>query len=252
LQDDRARLELLILLDDASGAYLGAQLDDLRKFINSQPPATAVGLGYMRNGVAEIVQPFSTDHAKVSKAVRLTLGEPGATASPYLSIVDAIKRWPTTQSVHQVLMNRWPDIPVRHEMIVVSDGIDRLGGTGLGNPYVDEAIAEAQRAGVIIYSIYASGAGRYGRSMWRINWGQNYLSQIAEETGGEAFYLGFETPVSFTPYLEDVSRRLNHQFLLAFFAKPGKKAGLQRIKLKTEVPNAELVAAEKVWVPAEP
>jgi hypothetical protein len=137
-------------------------------------------------------------------------------------------------------------------MIVVSDGIDRLGGTGLGNPYVDEAIAEAQRAGVIIYSIYASGAGRYGRSMWRINWGQNYLSQIAEETGGEAFYLGFETPVSFTPYLEDVSRRLNHQFLLAFFAKPGKKAGLQRIKLKTEVPNAELVAAEKVWVPAEP
>ena len=27
-------------------------------------------------------------------------------------------------------------------------------------------------------------------------------------------------------------------------------AGLQRIKLKTEVPNAELVAAEKVYVPA--
>jgi hypothetical protein len=37
---------------------------------------------------------------------------------------------------------------------------------------------------------------------------------------------------------------------LAFFAKPEKTAGLQRIKLETEVPNAELVAAEKVYVPA--
>ena len=45
--------------------------------------------------------------------------------------------------------------------------------------------------------------------------------------------------------LDDINRRLSHQFLLAFFAKPEKTAGLQRIKLKTEVPNAELVAAEK-------
>ncbi len=50
--------------------------------------------------------------------------------------------------------------------------------------------------------------------------------------------------------LDDINRRLSHQFLLAFFAKPEKTAGLQRIKLKTEVPNAELVAAEKVYVPA--
>jgi len=49
-----------------------------------------------------------------------------------------------------------------------------------------------------------------------------------------------------------LNRRLNHQYLLAFFAKPEKKAALVRVKLRTEVPNAELVAAEKVYVPAEP
>jgi hypothetical protein len=252
LRGDRARLELFILLDDASRANLAAQLQDLSKFVDAQPPTTAIGLGYMRNGVVDIVDRFTTDHAKVAKTIRIPLEELGASANPYLSIVDLIKRWPTDPTGHQVLMNRWPDIPVRHEILVVSDGIDRLGGTGLGNPYVDQAIVEAQRAGVIIYSIYASGLGRYGRSIWRINWGQNYLSEIAEKTGGEAFYLGSETAVSFTPYLDELNRRLIHQYLLAFFAKPEKKASLVRVKVRTDVPNAELVAAEKVYVPAEP
>jgi hypothetical protein len=85
---------------------------------------------------------------------------------------------------------------------------------------------------------------------WPINWGQNYLSQVASETGGEAYFLGFETPVSFAPYLEDLNRRLNHQYLLVFLAKPGKKSELQPVRPRTEVPNAELVAASKVWVPA--
>jgi hypothetical protein len=76
------------------------------------------------------------------------------------------------------------------------------------------------------------------------------LSQIAEQTGGEAYYLGFGAPVSFVPYLDDLTRRLTRQYLLTFLAKPEKKAGFQRIKLTTEVPNAELVGADSVYVPA--
>ncbi len=249
LQGENSRLELFLLLDDASQTSLGSRLEDLRQFINSQPPTTALGLGYMRNGVVDFVEPFTTDHAKVANSLRLPISDVGAMANPYLSIVNVIKQWPTNPPGQQALMNRWPGVPVRHEILVVSDGIDRMGGTGLANPYVDEAIVEAQRAGVIIYAIYASGVGRYGRSLWHVNWGQNYLSEIAEETGGDAFYLAYETAVSFTPYLDDLNRRLSHQYLLAFFAKPEKKPGLQRIKLRTEVPNAELVAAEKVYLP---
>jgi hypothetical protein len=148
------------------------------------------------------------------------------------------------------LIKRWPEGAVRREMLMVSDGIDRFGGGGPSNPYVDSAIEEAQRAGVIIYSIYTPGVGHYGHSFWRVNWGQNYLSQISDETGGESYYLGFGAPVSFAAYLDDLNHRLTRQYLLTFLAKPERKAGFEQFKLRTEVPNAELVAADRVYVPA--
>jgi hypothetical protein len=45
---------------------------------------------------------------------------------------------------------------------------------------------------------------------------------------------------------------LAHQYLLIFLTKPEKKAGMRRVRLQTEVPNAELVAASQVYVPAAP
>lgn len=238
LQGDHSGLELFILLDDSSSTSLGSQLEDIRRFISSQPPATAIAIGYMRNATVDIVQNFTNDHVQAAKALRLPLGSFGASPSPYLSVVDLIKRW--------------PESPTRHEILMISDGIDRLGDVGPGNPYVDSAIEHTQRAGVIIYAIYATGVGHFGHSFWRINWGQNYLSQLAAETGGEAYFLGSDTPVAFAPYLDDLNFKLSHQYLLTFIAKSEKKAGLQRVKIRTEVPNAELVSAERVWVPAMP
>jgi hypothetical protein len=37
---------------------------------------------------------------------------------------------------------------------------------------------------------------------------------------------------------------------LVFRAVPGKKAGLQRVKITTDQANAEIAAADNVWVPA--
>ena len=102
----------------------------------------------------------------------------------------------------------------------------------------------------MVYSIFATGAGHYGHSQWSVTWGQSYLAQVAEQTGGEAWFQGFETPVSLAPYLDDLSHRLTGQYLLSFVPKPEKKAGFQRIKLRTELPNAELVGQESVYVPA--
>jgi hypothetical protein len=165
------------------------------------------------------------------------MGSPGANASPYFSLGDLIKRWPASEE--------------RHEVLMVTDGIDRYWGSGPDNAYVDEVIQQAQRAGVIVYSIYTPGVGHYGHSFSRTYWGQNYLSQLSDETSGESYYLsGSAPPVTFTPYLEDITRKLNHQYLLTFVPKPEKKAGMRRVKVETEVPNAELVSADKVWVPA--
>jgi hypothetical protein len=236
LQGNHAELELFLLLDDAAGSSLGSQLEDLRRFINSQPATTRIGVGYMRNGTVEIVQNLTNDHNKAATSLRLPFGDPGVNASPYFSVSDLIKRW--------------PDAPVRREILMVSDGIDRYGPGGASDPYVDQAVEQAQQAGIVIFSIYSPGADHFGHSFWRINWGQNYLSQLSDETGGESFYLGSGPPVSLSPYLDGLSRRLLNQYLLTFLAKPAKKAGMQGVKLRTEVSNAQLVAADSVYVPA--
>jgi hypothetical protein len=151
------------------------------------------------------------------------------------------------------LIKRWPAGDERREVLMITDGIDRYWGSGPDNAYVDTVIEQAQRAGVIVYSIYTPGVGHFGHSYWRTYWGQNYLSQLSDETGGESYYLiGPAPPVSFAPYMEDITRKLNHQYLLTFMAKAQKKAGMQRVKVHTEVPNAELVSADRVYVPATP
>jgi hypothetical protein len=238
LQGDHAGLELFILLDDSSNVSLGSQLEDIRQFISAQPATAKVGVAYMQNGTAQVLQNLTSDHAAAAKALRLPMGRAGANASPYFSLGDLIKRWPASDE--------------RHEVLMITDGIDRYWGSGPDNAYVDSVIEQAQRAGVVVFTIYTPGEGHYGHSFWRLNWGQNYLSQVGDETGGEAYYLGFGAPVSFAPYLEDITRRLGRQYLLTFIPKPQKKAGMQRVKLQTEVPNAELVSADRVYVPATP
>lgn len=238
LQGDRASLELFVLIDDAADSSLGSQLEDIRGFILAQPAATKIGVAYMQNGAAQILQNPTQDHALASKALRLPLGKLAAGTSPYFAIVD--------------LMKRWPEANERREALIISDGIDRYWGSGPGDTYVDSAIERAQRAGVVVFAIYSPGEGHYGHSFWRLNWGQNYLSQLADETGGEAYYLGNSAPVSFAPYLDDLTHRLIHQYELTFLATPKKKAGMQQVKLQTEVPNADLVSADRVFVPATP
>jgi hypothetical protein len=237
---DNAALEFFILIDDSANTSLATQFDDIRQFINSQPPTTKVGIAYMANGIAQIAQNPTADHVQAAKSLRLPRGIPGVNASPYFSLTDLIKRWPAGSP--------------RREVLMISDGVDLYYGTGdLQDPYVDEAIEQAQRAGVIVYAIYNPGAGHYARSYWGSYWGQLYLSRVADETGGESYYIGFTGPaVTFVPYLDDIEHRLNNQYLLTFLAKPEKKSGMQRVRIATELPNTELVAASRVYVPATP
>lgn len=199
-QGEHGGLDLFILIDDSSNVSLGSQIEDIRQFISSQPATTKIGVAYMQNGTAKILQTLSSDHAEAATALRLPLGLAGVNGSPYFSLSDLIKHWPESGD--------------RREVLMVSDGIDRYWGSGPDDPYVRSSVEQSQRAGVVVFAIYTLGVGHYGHSFWRILWGQNYLSQIADETGGESYYLGsYGAPVSFVPYLDEVSHRLNHQYL---------------------------------------
>jgi hypothetical protein len=173
-------MQLWLLIDDGTDATLGNQFEDLRRFILEQPSTTQVGIGYLRNGTVKVEQKPTADHAVAAKAIRLPLGQPGISASPYLALIDLIQKWPIADQAREVLM--------------ITSGIDPNYGPGPLNPYLDRAINAADRAGVVVHSIYFSSAGHLGHSLWQINWGQNYLSQLAEETGGECFGWGLPTP----------------------------------------------------------
>jgi hypothetical protein len=238
-EGDHSGLELFVLIDDASNSNLGLQLDDLGRFIQSQAATTMVGVAYMENGTAQILQNPTTDHPLAAKALRLPIEVAGINGSPYFSLGDLIKRWPESSA--------------RREVLMISSGIDYYWGSGTADPYVDSVLDQAKRAGVTVFGVYTPAAGHSGHSFWRIWWGQIYLSRICEETGGESYGVGFfGPPVSFRPYLDDVSRHLDHQYWLTFLAVPGKKSGMQPVRLRTEVPNVELVGANSVYVPAQP
>ena len=229
--------QVFVLIDDSlSSSEIGSKLNDIRDFISAQPVSVLVGIAYMRNGTALVAQNPTSEHALAAKALRLSIGDGGSSPSPYFALQDLLKRWPQSNSAREVIM--------------ITDGIDRFwDGVGLDDPYLNSAIEEAQRGGVVVNALYARGGGHFGHSPWMINWGQNYLSEMADATGGEAYYVGNDTPPSFRPYFTDLTERISHQFLLTFEAQPGKKSGFERIKLSTEVPNVELVTQRQVYVP---
>lgn len=237
-QGEHAALEYFILIDDSASTSLGRQLDDIRQFINAQPATAKIGVAYMQNGIARIVQDLTADHALAAKALRLPLGAGSGSAGPYFCLSDLIKHWPKGSA--------------RREVLLVTDGVDPYyPDADLQDPYLNDAIEDAQRAGVVVSAIYTPGIGHFGHSYWRTYWGQIYLSEVADKTGGESYYIGFTgSPVSFVPFLDDQAQRLTHQYLLTFLAQPPKKAGMQRVRITTEIHGADLVAAGEVYVPA--
>lgn len=234
LQGDRSALELFILIDDASGSDVASQFDDLRHFMEAQPNTTSIAVGYLQFGSVQIAQNFTKDRSAAEKALRIPVAALGTGSSPYLAIADAMKRW--------------PESPNRHAIFLISDGIDPFQ-PGIVDSYLDAAIAQAQRTGTQISSIYFSRGGHLGHTFWRINQGQTNLSRLSDETGGEGYFQGFGNPVSLSPYLNGFADRLKHQYKLTFTIEADKKPQYRRVRLETEVPNVELVTADHVYVP---
>jgi VWFA-related protein len=228
LRGPRSGLQLVVLLDDSSTGNLGLQLNDLKAFLTGLPPTAQVAIGYMRNGAPNLVQKFTSDHAQAASALRLPLGQAGSNGSPYFCLSALVKHWPGGAT------------NARREVIMVTDGVDRYSGARFNpdNPYVQAATSDAQKAGVIVYSIYYRGAGRADRNLAVTDGGQNYLTQVSGDTGGKVYLEGFGNPVSFAPFLSDIQHKLQNQYELTFVSSA--KAGLQSIKVKTSQPNTSL------------
>jgi hypothetical protein len=262
---DRAALQLMILIDDILDSNIGNDLNDLQAFIKNLPDGAQVGVGYMSNAGISVAQNFTADRDLATKAIRLPRGTTSSMDSPYLSLISLVKGWPQQK--------------VRREVIMISDGIDRLRGEGPAavrtGPYdptrpgpnnaqvvyhsmptisndATNASEISQRYNVIVFPIYSVGIGRAARSDWDRQMGLSGLTKIADETGGECFSLSTSQPVSIKPYLDRVQKYFGNQYYLIFQAQQKKKDSLQSVNIRTAAKNSEILAADNVWVPGPP
>ena len=235
----QGEVQLVMLIDDSARTSFGRNLDDLANFVNGLPPNVSVTTAYMQNGASVFTGPLSKDHASVAKTIHLPGGVPGSNASPYFCLQDLAKRWPAAPSA------------ARREVLMITDGVDEYNlRYDPEDPYVRAALDAANRANLVIFSIYYRDQGRLSRSFYETDAGQNYLTQVADTTGGNLYYEGTINPVSFTPFLSDLTRRLENQYELGVPVKPEKKANFAELKVKTDVGSVKLKAANRVAVAA--
>ena len=231
------KLYLAVLIDDSLDSNIANQWSDLKAFLASQPDNTYVLVAYARNGAAMVAQDFTNDHELAAKALRLPLGNPGAFGSPYLALLDLMKRWPASAD--------------RHSILLFSSGIDYFrGGFDPRSPDLDSTISRAQKQNINVWTIYAPDAGHRGRGFFIANRGQSNLSQLSDETGAESFYLGTGAPVTIKPYLDELSTHLSNQYLLTFKANDGPKGRFERARVTTELGYVEFMNASQVFLPA--
>src|SRR5208337_3281707 len=230
-------VELVILIDSAARTSLGSQYSDIEHFVNTLPPNTKAAIAYMQNGSAVFAAPLSADHAQVLKALHLPAGSFGTSASPYFCLSDLAQHWPSG--------NR----EARREVVMVTDGVDYYDMRfDPDDPYVQAAIKDSAKAGLVVYSIYWMNQGRVDLSIYRNNASQSLLLEVTDATGGKSYWQGMGNPVSLQPYFEDLARRLANQYQLDFTARMDGKPSVERMKLKVEAPAIEVAAPEQVFI----
>jgi hypothetical protein len=231
------KLYLAVLIDDSLDSGVASQWDDVKAFFAAQPDTTYISVAYARNGTANLVQDFTNDHQLAAKALRIPLGSGGAFSSPYLALLDLMKRWPSSAD--------------RRSILLFSSGIDYFrGGFDPKSPDLDPAIQRAQKQNINVWSIYAPDSGHRARGFFRASNAQSNLSQLSDETGAECYALGTLAPVSFKAYLDEIGMHLSNQYLLTFNATGGKKGRFERVHVATELPKTEFLAPSQAYLPA--
>ncbi len=237
LTGDRSDMQMVILLDDSTrSASLTLHFSALRSFLKGLPPTAEVAVGYMRNGMGPLVQPFTLNHEAAANSLHVPLSVPGSNGSPYFALSELVQHWPSKKPAP------------RRVVLMLTDGVDRyFDNSMIDDPYVDAAILDAAKQGVAVYAIYLRGAGGGGQGAWTMDFAQSRLSIMAEQTGGYAYFEDFTDPVTIAPFLGDLQARLSNQYRITVAGLHGR--GLQAVKVRSELPGVKITAPERVYLP---
>jgi VWFA-related protein len=215
-------ITLAVLLQDDLVSSVSNEAKAIAGFVRQLPTGSRVMIAYIRSGSLEVRRKFTTDLDRAAASVRPPMGLASASPyNPFVEIVEGLRRFDSQAQG-------------RRAMLVVSDGLDLSRGIDSSSPGqsidLDKAITEAQRRGVAIYSIFAPAAAVSGNQLIVAN-GQGCLSKLSEDTGGRAFFQGTGAPVSFDPFLKEISASLDRQVALTYLSTHPNK-GYHRLDVK--------------------
>jgi len=237
LRGDRAGLELFLLVDNCSNCEPGNKFEELRRFIGSQPPTTAIGVAYIQDGRLVIAEKPTLDRGRAVNALATPTGS--SPSNPFGPLTELIQGWSADHK--------------RHVVLIVSNGMDPARAEKPRDPMAEEAIAAAQRARVTIHAIYHPSADYLATDISKAYAGQVQLAHVAFETGGEAYFLGLGPLPSLAPFLADIAEHLANQYLLEFRVNSAAATGtLQEVTVKAKAREMDLMVPAKVWVPGIP
>ncbi|HVF87684.1 MAG TPA: hypothetical protein VM866_08840 [Pyrinomonadaceae bacterium] len=227
-------LTLAILIQDDVVSSIANEISGLAAFVRRLPPNSRVLVGYLRSGSLQVRQRFTPDLERAARALRIPISSPtSAPYNPYVQTIEALKRFESQPTGS------------RRAVLLVSDGLDVSRGVSGSSPSqsldLQRAINEAQRRGVAVYSFFApTTGGTQGGSSVLASYGQGSLQRLSDETGGRAFFQGTLAPVSFDPYLRDLSPLLARQFALTYLSTNTDK-GFHRIKIISDLADGEIL-----------
>ncbi len=217
-------IQLAVVIQDNLVSRVNNELQEIKDFIKGLPEGSSVMTAYISVGSLRVAQEFTKDKALATGSLRIITGnETSAPFSPFTQTQDALK-----------LFKGQPE--GRRILLLISDGLDSSFGDSWASHfyslYLDQAISEAQKQGVSVFTIFAPTAGYLRFRRHAVNYGQGALLKLADDTGGEAFFSGTDF-VSFAPYFREFNELLKNQWLITYKSSNTKK-GFRKIEVTTD------------------
>lgn len=225
--DENAPLNLAVVIQE-DNPQINSELPALKNFIKGLPANSQVMVVYLNGNFVNVAKPFTSNLEEAAKSLHVVAGNLNGPSSPYLSIIDVMKKFNGRQQG-------------RNEILMISSGVDSLQNatTPNTNSYLERAIKTAQKENITIYTIYSASARGRGRSIGAF--GENGLNALSVETGGYSFYMGSNGFVSFDAPLRDLTDRLNNQYVIAYRSDNSDKT-FRTLKVHTDSSNIKIEA----------
>ena len=216
-------LSIVLAIDGSQSLARNERLerDAAKRFIQSLlRDQDELELMEFSDSVREVV-PFTSDKKRIEDG----LGDlqPGSATAMYDAIYLA----------SDILGKTNPANGRRRVLVLITDGGDTVHGT-----HYDQALEQAQRAGVMIYSlvmipIYADAGRNTG--------GEHALIQLSNDTGGKYFYV--EDKRDLAPAYAKVSEDLRTQYVLGYYAPvptvKNRRDGYRALKVELTDPGVK-------------